>query len=112
MVPLMDEQARRELGSRLSRVEGQARGIKKMIEDGQDEATILVQLMALQKASRAAATYLIKVRAADCIREQVRMALAACPGECDHCDELEAVDRVLADLDLDALLQTHLKIAE
>lgn len=112
MVSLMDEQARRDLGSRLSRVEGQARGIKKMIEDGQNEATILVQLMALQKASRAAASYLLKVRAAECIREQVRVALAACLGECDHCDELEAVDRVLSDLDLDALLQTHLKIAE
>lgn len=108
----MDEQARRDLGQRLSRVEGQARGIKKMIEDGQDEATILIQLLAMQKASRAAATYLIKARAADCIRDQVRNALATCPGECDHCDELEAVDRALADLDLDALLQTHLKVAE
>ena len=108
----MDEQARRELSQRLSRVEGQARGIKKMLEEEQDEATILVQLMAMQKASRAAATYLIKVRAADCIRDQVRVALAACPGECDHCDELEAVERVLADLDLDALLQTHLKMSE
>ena len=108
----MDETARRELGSRLSRVEGQARGIKKMVEEAHDEATILVQLMALQKASQAAATYLIKVRAAECIRDQVRVALAACPSECDHCDELGAVDRALADLNLDALLSAHLKVTE
>lgn len=106
----MDDQARHELRSRLSRVEGQARGVKKMLEEGQDEATILVQLLALQQASRAAATFLVKIRAADCIRGQVRAALSACPGECDHCDELEAVDQALAELDLDALLQTHLKV--
>ncbi|HEX6478507.1 MAG TPA: metal-sensitive transcriptional regulator [Ktedonobacteraceae bacterium] len=106
----MDEQARRELSSRLSRVEGQARGVKKMLDEGQDEATILVQLLALQQASRAAATFLVKVRAAECIREQVRAALSACPGECDHCHELEAVDQALAELDLDALLQTQMKV--
>ena len=106
----MDEQARHELHSRLSRVEGQARGVKKMLDEEQDEATILVQLLALQQASRAAATFLVKIRAADCIREQVRAALSACPGECDHCDELQAVDQALAELDLDALLQTHLKV--
>jgi DNA-binding FrmR family transcriptional regulator len=106
----MDEQVRHELSSRLSRVEGQARGVKKMLDEGQDEATILVQLLALQQASRAAATFLVKVRAADCIREQVRAALSACPGECDHCHELEAVDQALAELDLDALLQTQIKV--
>lgn len=106
----MDEQARRELNIRLSRVEGQARGVKKMLEEEQDEAAILVQLLALQQASRAAATFLVKIRAADCIREQVRAALSACPGECDHCHELEAVDQALAELDLDTLLQTHLKV--
>ncbi len=106
----MDEQARHELQSRLSLVEGQARGVKKMLDEEQDEATILVQLLALQQASRAAATFLVKIRAADCIREQVRAALSACQGECDHCDELQAVDQALAELDLDALLQTHLKV--
>jgi len=100
------------LGSRLSRIEGQARGVKKMVEEGQDEAAILVQLMAMQKATRAATTTLVKARAIACIRDQVRTALSACPGDCDHCDELEAIDQALADLDLDALLQAHLKVGE
>lgn len=106
----MNEQERRDLGQRLSRIEGQARGIKKMVDEGQDEAAILVQLMAMQKATRAATTSLVKVRAIACIRDQVRAALAACPGDCDHCDELSAIDQALADLDLDALLQAHLKV--
>ncbi len=108
----MYEQERRELSQRLSRIEGQARGIKKMIEESQEEAAILVQLMAMQKATRAATTTLVKARAIACIRDQVRAALSACPGECDHCDELSAIDQALADLDLDALLQTHLKVGE
>jgi DNA-binding FrmR family transcriptional regulator len=107
----MHEQERRDLGQRLSRIEGQARGIKKMVEEGQDEAAILVQLMAMQKATRAAATALVKAQALARIREHVRTALAACPGECDHCDELAAIDHALTDLDLDALLETHLKVS-
>jgi CsoR family transcriptional regulator, copper-sensing transcriptional repressor len=108
----MDENTRRDLGQRLNRIEGQARGVKKMLDEEQDEATILIQLLALQKASRAAATYLVKVRATECIRGQVRAALEQCPGDCDHCDELEAIDRALAELDFDALLSTHLKTGE
>ena len=106
----MNEHERRELSQRLSRIEGQARGIKKMVDEGQEEAAILVQLMAMQKATRAAATALVKAQALVHIREQVRTALAACPGECDHCDELAAIDHALTDLDLDALLEAHLKV--
>lgn len=106
----MNEQERHDLSQRLSRIEGQARGIKKMVEEGQEEAAILVQLMAVQKATRAAATALVKAQAASRIREQVRAALSACPGDCDHCDELAAIDQALSDLDLDALLEAHLKV--
>ena len=70
----MNEQEQRDLGQRLSRIEGQARGIKKMVDAGQDEAAILVQLMAMQKATRAATTFLVKAQAIACIRDQVRAA--------------------------------------
>ena len=83
-----------------------------MLEEGHEEAAILLQLMAMQKATRAATTTLVKARAMACIRDQVRAALSACPGECDHGDELSAIDQALADLDLDALLETHLKVSE
>jgi len=70
-----------------------------------------MQLMALQKATRAAAAALVTAQATARIKESIRAALTACPGPCDHCDELVAVDRALADLDLDALLAAHLKVA-
>ena len=107
----MDENARRDLCRRLSRIEGQARGIKRMVEEGQDAAALLVQLMAVQQAVRAAATSVVKVQAIAHIRDQLTAALAACPGACEHCDDLRALDRCLADLDLDALLTTHLKVS-
>ncbi len=108
---MVDDTERRTLSRRLSRIEGQARGIKKMVDDGQDAAAILMQLMALQKATRAAATALVTTQATARIKESIRAALTTCPGACDHCDELVAVDRALADLDLDALLAAHLKVS-
>ncbi len=109
---MKDEKERRDLSQRLSRIGGQVQGIKRMVEDGQDAAAILVQLMALQKATKAAATFLVKAQATERIREQIRTAIASCPGECDHCDELAALDRALDELDFDSLLQTHLKVSE
>ena len=109
---MVNEQERRELGQRLNRIEGQARGIKKMLDESQDDAAILVQLMALQKATRAAATFLVKAQAIACIQGQVREALLTCSGECDHCEELEAIDLTLSELDFYALLQSHIKVSE
>lgn len=109
---MRDENERRDLSQRLNRIGGQVQGIKKMVDEGQDASAILVQLMALQKATRAAATFLVKAQATERIREQIRTALASCPGECDHCDELAAIDQALHELDLDALLQAHLKVVE
>lgn len=108
----MDESQQRDLSQRLSRIEGQVRGIRKMVDTQQETTAILVQLMALQKATRAAATFLVKAQAMESIREQIRQVLTSCPGACDHCDELVAIDRALADLDFDALLQAHLKVSE
>ncbi len=108
----MDETQQRDLSQRLSRIGGQVQGIKKMVDEGQDAAAILVQLMALQKATKASATFLIKAQATERIREQIRTAITNCPGECDHCDELAAIDRALDALDFDSLLQVHLKVSE
>lgn len=109
---MINDEVRRGLARRLSRIEGQARGIKKMVDDGQDAAAVLVQLMALQKATRAAATEVVKAQAVAQIETRIRTALEACPGPCDHCDELLAVQEALAALDLDALLDAHLKVSE
>lgn len=108
----MDDTQQRDLSQRLSRIGGQVHGIKKMVDEGQDAAAILVQLMALQKATKAAAAFLVKAQATERIREQIRAAITSCPGECDHCDELVAIDHALDALDFESLLQAHLKVSE
>lgn len=108
----MEDTERQALNQRLSRIAGQARGIQKMLSEGAEASALLIQLMALQQAARSAATALVKAQATERIRAQIRSAIASCPGPCDHCDELEAIDHALDDLDLDALLQAHLKLGE
>ena len=108
----MDDTQQRDLSQRLSRIGGQVHGIKKMVDESQDAAAILVQLMALQKATKAAAAFLVKAQATERIREQIRAALTSCPGDCDHCDELVAIDRALDALDFESLLQAQLKVSE
>ncbi len=108
----MDDIQQRDLSQRLSRIGGQVHGIKKMVDESQDAAAILVQLMALQKATKAAAAFLVKAQATERIREQIRDAITACPGECDHCDELVAIDHALDALDFESLLQAQLKVSE
>lgn len=108
----MDDIQQRDLSQRLSRIGGQVHGTKKMVDEGQDAAAILVQLMALQKATKAAAAFLVKAQATERIREQIRAAITSCPGECDHCDELDAIDRALDELDFESLLQAQLKVSE
>ena len=108
----MDDTQQRDLSQRLSRIGGQVHGIKKMVDGSQDAAAILVQLMALQKATKAAAAFLVKAQATERIREQIRTSLTSCPGDCDHCDELVAIDRALDALDFESLLQAHLKVSE
>lgn len=45
------EQQRKQLINRLSRIEGQVRGIKKLIENGEDCEAIAAQFSAVRKAS-------------------------------------------------------------
>lgn len=68
--------------------------------------------LVVQKATRAAAMFLVKAQATERIHEQIRAALISCPGDCAHCHELAAIDQVLDELDIDRLLQTHLKVSE
>ena len=46
--------------SRLRRIEGQIRGIQKMVEEGQDCEQVLIQVKAAQSALRAASGLILK----------------------------------------------------
>jgi CsoR family transcriptional regulator, copper-sensing transcriptional repressor len=58
------------LTTRLKSIEGQARGIQRMLEEGRDCQAILDQLAALRAASHAVTMQALERFAASCLREE------------------------------------------
>ena len=61
------EQVTKELVARLRRIEGQARGIQRMIEEGRDCQQILNQLTAMRRATYQTGLLLVRSHAAQCL---------------------------------------------
>jgi DNA-binding FrmR family transcriptional regulator len=66
-VKLANASAKADLLRRVRRVEGQARGIAKMIEEDRDCGEILQQLAAIRSAAHQATVMLVKAYAAECM---------------------------------------------
>lgn len=66
----IDEATRAALTTRLRSIEGQARGIQRMLDDGRDCQAIVDQLAALRAASHAVTMQALERFAASCLREE------------------------------------------
>lgn len=66
----MDQAAAAELTTRLKSIEGQARGVQRMIEDGRDCQAIVDQLAALRAASHAVTMQALERFVTSCLREE------------------------------------------
>lgn len=64
---LATESAKAELLGRVRRIEGQARGIARMIEEDRDCKEILQQLAAVRSAAHQATVTLVRAYAAQCV---------------------------------------------
>ncbi len=78
---LADAETRRKLLSRVHRIEGQARGVARMIEEDRDCSDILQQLAAVRAAAHQATVLLVRSYATECLLsdaspEEVADALA------------------------------------
>ena len=78
---LTNSSARADLLKRVRRIEGQARGIAKMIEEDRDCNDILQQLSAVRSAAHQATVALVRNYAAQCVAskgtpEEIADALA------------------------------------
>lgn len=60
----------RSLVARLKRIEGQARGLQKMLEEGRDCEEVIIQLAALKAAVNRVGMAVIGEHMADCLRSQ------------------------------------------
>ncbi len=68
----LEEAVERSLLNRLSRIEGQVRGIKKMLAGHQSCDEILIQLAALRHAVNATARELLEGHMETCVLESMR----------------------------------------
>jgi len=66
-----DEKAVKEILVRLNRIEGQVRGIKRMVEEGAYCDEILNQIASIQSALYGVARLLLEKHMKSCIREQI-----------------------------------------
>jgi DNA-binding FrmR family transcriptional regulator len=64
---LADPSDKADLVRRVRRIEGQARGIAKMIEEDRDCGEILQQLAAVRSAAHQATVVLVRAYAAECV---------------------------------------------
>jgi len=80
-VKLDSSSAKADLLKRVRRLEGQARGVAKMIEDDRDCGEILQQLAAIRSAAHRATVTLVRAYSAECVMsnsppEEIADALA------------------------------------
>ncbi len=64
---LADSAAKARLLRRVRRLEGQARGVARMIEEGRDCSEILQQLAAIRSAAHQATVALVRAYATECM---------------------------------------------
>jgi DNA-binding FrmR family transcriptional regulator len=62
------EAVRRDLLSRLGRIEGQARGVRRMIEEGRDCREVVRQLSAMRAALGKVAAAIVAENLEECLR--------------------------------------------
>ncbi len=67
---LADPVAKAKLVSRVRRIEGQARGVARMIEEDRDCNEILQQLSAVRSAAHQATVMLVRSYAAECVASE------------------------------------------
>lgn len=64
---LTDSSAKADLLRRVRRIEGQARGVARMIEEDRDCREVLQQLAAVRSAAHQATVALVRVYATECV---------------------------------------------
>ncbi|HIE38831.1 MAG TPA: transcriptional regulator [Anaerolineales bacterium] len=68
MMEIRDPEVKADLLRRLRRIEGQARGVARMIEEGRDCQEVLQQLSAIRAAAHQVSLRLMRSFAVECIQ--------------------------------------------
>lgn len=68
MAQIASEEVKSDLQRRLRRIEGQARGVQRMVDEGRDCKAILQQLSAIRAAANQASLFLVRSYATQCMQ--------------------------------------------
>jgi len=68
----MSAEAKVDVGKRLKRLEGQVRGVQKMLEEDRECQEIVQQLAAIRSAAHQASLLLVRSYAAECLMDGSR----------------------------------------
>lgn len=99
------EQLRDTLRKRLRLIEGQVKGVERMLDDGRDDTGILTQLSAIQSAARAAAELILLEHMIERVRQSVSAVVVQCVGDCPICGHAEGLADALGSADYSSLLR-------
>ncbi|MBC7293385.1 MAG: metal-sensitive transcriptional regulator [Thermoleophilia bacterium] len=72
---LSDDEETGRILNRLARIEGQVRGLQRMVEEGKECEAILTQLAAVRSALDRVGMHLISHRMKDCLEDQAGVEL-------------------------------------
>jgi DNA-binding FrmR family transcriptional regulator len=68
----MSVEAKEDMGKRLRRLEGQVRGVQKMLDEDRDCREIIQQLAAVRSAAHQASLILVRSYASECLMGESR----------------------------------------
>ena len=66
------ENDKKEIISRLNRIEGQIRGVKNMIEENADCDDVLIQLKSIENATRSISNYVLENHLYTCVADNLK----------------------------------------
>jgi len=78
---VVPEDVQQQLLSRLKRIEGQARGVQRMVEEHRECGEIIRQLASMRAATHSASLFLLKHYARECSHNQAESAAGEQPLE-------------------------------
>jgi len=70
----LDPRACEDIVQRLKRIEGQARGIQRMVDEGRDCHDIMTQMVAMRAATQAVSVRMLEEFALQCLRQPEEFA--------------------------------------
>ncbi len=103
---MLDQQEKKVILKRLRYVEGQIRGIQKMIENDRALPQIFTQLKAMEQGIHKVIHVVFEEQLKKHLAEVLSKRLAACPGNCSDAERLQYTRQQFAMLDLKGVIQS------